>query len=110
MTAARRATTDRATAQVLSVALALEPDLDPDDSEASRFERCGDRPLALAIETIIGHGAEDEFGYDSNDACWSRVDRWLAARTDDGFWVVEEFTSSQEALVKLAELCWGPSR
>lgn len=97
-----------AAAQVLSDARELEPTINPDESEASRFERAPDRPLALAIETIIGHGAEDEYGFDPDtDACWSRVDRWLATRSDDGFWVVEQFADADEASAKLAELTEG---
>lgn len=97
-----------AAAQVLSDARELEPRINPDESEACRFSRVSDRPLALAIETIIGHGAEDECGIDPDtDACWSRVDRWLATRSDDGFWVVEQFTDAGEASAKLAELTEG---
>lgn len=97
----------RAARRVIVDAVRLEPGIDPDASESSRFERCSDRPLALAIETIVNHGCQDEYVFDSNDTCWERVDRWLAAQDECGFWVVEQFLSPDEAAAKLAELGAG---
>lgn len=91
--------------ELISQAVELQPDIDPDSCESSSFERCADRPLALAIVTIIGHGLQDDFGWDDNDTVWDRVDRWVVAQTDDGFWVIEEFVSAAEASAKLAEMC-----
>ena len=91
--------------EIIAQAVEVEPTTDPDESESSRFERCSDRPLALALVTIIGHGLQDAYGWDSNDAAWDRVGRWLVAQTDDGFYVVEEFVSDAEAHAKLKEIC-----
>lgn len=90
--------------EVIARAVEVEPTIDPDACESSKFERCADRPLALALVTIVGHGLQDEFSWDSNDTSWDRVDRWLVAQTEDGFWVVEEFATAKEASAKLAEL------
>ncbi len=75
------------------------------ESESSKFEAANDRKLAAALYIIVMNGLQDEFGWHaSTDAPLDRVDRWLTAQTDHGFFMVFEFVDAAEAAHRLAKL------
>lgn len=91
-------------AAIMGVAREIDPAFDTELTGPGRFERCEDRALAAAIELLIGGGCEDDSGYDGNGLLWTRIGCWLAARTEDGFWVNCGFEGAEDAAQKLDEL------
>lgn len=98
--------TDRT--QLIAEAQAREPDaFIPDNlNSPGRFDGCGDRPLAQALDILTGEGwADDEYGSATEPPYLyiARVGRFLYSQDGQGFVDAAEYPSAEDADAKAQE-------
>lgn len=98
---------------LIQVAQDLMPEgyeLDPGPA-AGRYDGAGDKLLAAALDTIIGHGFEDEvYGTVEEGLYVARVGRFLYTEDDRGFRDAGDFPTVEDADKMARSLTGGEGR